>query len=260
MNSVPPPSEPDRRISRIRLSSRWFTSERIDRLNWRPSEKPTPFSPGRAASWHPHEADRQHASRPERQFGAGATRSASFGRFSLSALAPEIVLPHSRSASTFLRSLRSRPVTALRRYYGRSDSCSLRRGSARVISRRPPDRLLREQVSLIHALGLPTIPSPTTCGCSASPGHVTYRRVEPRVHPYGTPPNGNSGLRPPLADSPHHTGRIEFVILRTSRSPPAALHLASQRPSCSRLQVIVDLDRTFASLTKCALRRTSGGL
>ena len=29
--TVPPPSKPDRRISRIRLSSRWFTSERIDR-------------------------------------------------------------------------------------------------------------------------------------------------------------------------------------------------------------------------------------
>jgi len=27
VNSVPPPSEPDRRISRIRLSSRWFYLE-----------------------------------------------------------------------------------------------------------------------------------------------------------------------------------------------------------------------------------------
>jgi hypothetical protein len=31
-------------------------------------------------------------------------------------------------------------------------------------------------------------------------------------------------------------GRIEFVILRTGRSPPAALHPASRRRSCSRLQ------------------------
>ena len=31
-------------------------------------------------------------------------------------------------------------------------------------------------------------------------------------------------------------GRIEFVILRTGCSPPAALHLASRRRSCSRLQ------------------------
>jgi hypothetical protein len=32
---VPPPSEPYRRVSRIRLSGQWFTSERIDRrLAW----------------------------------------------------------------------------------------------------------------------------------------------------------------------------------------------------------------------------------
>ena len=37
------------------------------------------------------------------------------------------------SSSTFLRSLCSRPVTALPRSYGRSDSCSLRRGSARAL-------------------------------------------------------------------------------------------------------------------------------
>jgi hypothetical protein len=31
-------------------------------------------------------------------------------------------------------------------------------------------------------------------------------------------------------------GRIEFVILRTGCSPPAALHLASRRRSCTWLQ------------------------
>jgi hypothetical protein len=36
-----------------------------------------------------------------------------------------------------------------------------------------------------------------------------------------------------LATTP---GRIEFVILRTSRSPPVALHLASRRRSYVRLQ------------------------
>jgi hypothetical protein len=95
----------------------------------------------------------------------------------------------------------------------------------------------REQVSLIHALGPPTIPSPTTCGRSASPRHVTYGRVEPRWHPHGSSPLGNSGLHLSLAGSPHHTGRIEFVILRTGRSPPAAPHPVSRRRSCSRLQV-----------------------
>src|SRR5204863_1161893 len=66
---------------------------------------------------------------------------------------------------------------------------------------------------------------------------VSIRRVGPRLLPHGITPNGNSGLHLSLADSPHHTGRIEFVILRTGRSPPAALHLVLRRRSCSRLQV-----------------------
>jgi hypothetical protein len=141
-------------------------------------------------------------------------------------------------SSTFLRSLGSRPVTTLLRYYGRSDSCLPRRGSARASPWRPPGRLLGKQVSLIHSPGLPTIPSPTTCGRSASSGHVTHRRVEPRPHPTtGSSPNGNSGLHPSPAGSPPHAGRIEFVILRTDRSPPAALHPVLPRRSCSRLQV-----------------------
>src|SRR4030095_7193803 len=39
--SVPPPSEPDVRISRIRLSSRWFTSSRTDRPERGPSQEST---------------------------------------------------------------------------------------------------------------------------------------------------------------------------------------------------------------------------
>ena len=135
-------------------------------------------------------------------------------------------------SSTFLRSLRSLAVTPLQRYNERSDSC-------------PPDSWAlrsnacstRGQVSLIHALGLPTIPSPTIGGSSALPRHVTYRQVEPRPHPFGTSPNRNSGLRHSLAGSPLHTDRIEFVNLRTGRSPPAAPHPVSPRRSCSRLQV-----------------------
>jgi hypothetical protein len=43
-------------------------------------------------------------------------------------------------------------------------------------------------------------------------------------------------LRHRYAGSPITPGRIEFVNLRTGRSPPAALHLTSRRRSCSRLQ------------------------
>jgi len=98
----------------------------------------------------------------------------------------------------------------------------------------------RKQVSLIHALGLPTLPSPTTCGCSASSsqGTLPYQRVGPRQLPYEATLNGSSGLRHYLAGSPHHAGRIEFVILRTGRSPPVAPHHASRLTShCSEIAV-----------------------
>jgi len=40
-----------------------------------------------------------------------------------------------------------------------------------------------------------------------------------------------------MAGSSFAPGRIEFVILWTGRSPPAAPHYASLRRSCIRLQV-----------------------
>ena len=166
------------------------------------------------------------------------------------------VHPHS---STFLRPFAPDPLQALRRSYGRSDSCSRRLGSAGIIVRRPPPRLLREQVSLIHAPGLPTLPSPTTCGRSVSSGHATPRRIGPRLLPHGLTPNGNSGLRHSLAGSPRHTGRIEFLIVRTGRSPPAAPHPVSPRRSCRLITSYVDSERTSTSRIVCALRRTSPG-
>src|SRR5271165_7015242 len=110
----------------------------------------------------------------------------------------------------------------------------------------------REQVSLIHAFSLTAIPSPTICASSASPRHVTYRRVGPSVLPL----RGISGLRLPLAGSPLHADRIEFVILRTSRSPPAAPHPASRRRSCRRLQVTL----TWRGLSPLRPQALSGAL
>ena len=145
------------------------------------------------------------------------------------------------SSSTFLRSLRSMAVTPLLRYYGRSDSCP------------PISWTLRfsvcstwGQVSLIHAPGLPAIPSLNTCGPSASSGRGTLppQRVGPRTHPLG-----NSGLRRSLAGSPHLPGRIEFSFLpswrdflRTGRSPPLAPHHASRR------DLALQRDRSYVRL------------
>jgi len=60
------------------------------------------------------------------------------------------------------------------------------------------------------------------------------------------------------AGSPVSSGRIEFVILRTGRSPPVAPHPASRRRSYVWFQArrAIDLKRTFTSLTLCAHGRT----
>jgi hypothetical protein len=104
-----------------------------------------------------------------------------------------------------------------------------------------------------------SVSNPSADGRSASSGHVTHRRVEPRSLPHGSSPNGNSGLRHSLAGSPHLTGRIEFLIVRTGRSPPAAPHPVSPRRSGRLITSYVDSERTSTSLIVCALRRTSGG-
>jgi len=61
-----------------------------------------------------------------------------------------------------------------------------------------------------------------------------------------------------LAGSSVAPGRIEFVILRTGRSPPVASHPASRRRSYVQFQArrAIGLERTFTSLTSCAHGRT----
>jgi hypothetical protein len=159
-------------------------------------------------------------------------------------------------SSTFLRPFAPDP---LRPFVALMDAVTPTRSPAAVLGLFPAATpwAPREQVSLIHALGLPTILSPTTCGRSVSPRHVTCRRIESRALPYGSSPYGNSRLRLSLADSPHLAGRIEFLIVRTGRSPPVASHPVSRRRSYLQLPSYVDSKRTFTSPTNCAFRRTS---
>jgi len=130
-------------------------------------------------------------------------------------------------SSTFLRSLRSIPITGLPRYYGRSDSCEA--GSSAPAFGQPERRFSPPQVSLIHVSDLPTPPSPTTPQALDADfaRYPSSRRVS-RLR--------RSRLHHFPAGSPTLTGRIEFVILRMDRSPPAAPHPTSRRRSCSRLQ------------------------
>ena len=128
--------------------------------------------------------------------------------------------------STFLRALRSIPITGFHRYYGRSDSCPV--GSS-VAWRQHEHRLCTEQVSLLHAPELPIPPSPNT----PQSLDIAFARY-PLA--YRVPQRIGSRLHHWLAGSPALAGRIEFVSLRMDRSPPAAPHPASRRRSCSRLQ------------------------
>ena len=93
------------------------------------------------------------------------------------------------------------------------------------------------QVSLLNVPGLLTPPSPTTPQSPyiALSRYPSARMVSPSL---GFSSSFFSGSRfcPSLASSPVLFGRIEFVILRMSLSPPAAPHRASRRRSCSRLQ------------------------
>ena len=133
---------------------------------------------------------------------------------------------HLHHPSTFLRSLRSIPITGLPRYYGRSDSC--RPGSSAPHGQHE-HRLGYRQVSLIHVSDLPIPPSPTTpraldTDFTRYPSSCRVSRC------YG------SRLHLFPAGSPTLTGRIEFVFLRMDRSPPVASDPVSRRRSYSWLQ------------------------
>jgi hypothetical protein len=74
-------------------------------------------------------------------------------------------------------------------------------------------------------------------------------------------PSPGRGFAVLLAGSPIAPGRIEFVILRTGRSPPVAPHPASRRRSYVRLQArrAIDLKRTRTFPTSCPHGRTRSG-
>jgi hypothetical protein len=144
-----------------------------------------------------------------------------------------------RSSSTFLRPFAPDP---LRPFFALMDALTPARSLVAALGLFPAAApwAPRKQVSLIHVTRSsdPSVSKPLRV--SVSPGHVSPRRIEPRLHPI----LGISELRHFYAGSLHHADRIEFRLLprsgdflRTGRSPPAAPHPVSPRRSCSRLQV-----------------------
>jgi len=182
------------------------------------------------ASFHPFFKGRQHPFRPYRWFHPSPSGLGLSGLFSLWHCRRSFFLRYLRHVSTFLRSLRSTSVTRFLRYYGRSDSCSLG-SSAYTRSRVLSHELLTccEQVSPITRVGLPdhSVSNHPTC--------------TPSLLLHATPqldgsPLSRSRFRLCASGLTGTPGRIEFVTLRTGRSPPVAPHLASRRRSYSRLR------------------------
>ena len=142
--------------------------------------------------------------------------------------------------STFLRSLRSTPVTELHRYYGRSDSCLLRLFGTRSMN----SDSFSKQVSLIHASGL--------ADHSVS-NHLTHPRCHFVTLPLsatGFPTPLGSGLRLSHAGSSTAPGRIEFVILRHALTHGLALNKLS-RDEIHRVDLRDLVNRDDVGMVEC---------
>ena len=75
-------------------------------------------------------------------------------------------------------------------------------------------------------------------------------RVHRPIHPLGRVPHDVTWASPLASRLTTTTGRIEFVILRTNRSPPVAPHPVSRRRGYIRIQSSnLTLTRTHTSLT-----------
>ena len=162
--------------------------------------------------------------------------------------------------STFLRSLRSRPITALPRYYGRCDSCPPRGVQCSGSSQRPLPPLLGEQVSLIRALRLSTIPSPNTAVRSASSSQGRITPSTGRTERTSLRELGASPFLRRLA-TPHRPNRVQFPLLWESLLTDWSFTSCCSPPrlATTQLQSVtshVNSERTFTSPTKCAFRRT----
>ena len=196
------------------------------------------------ASFHPVFQGRQHTFRPDTQFNPGPAAPDLSGPSSLFRHWGRLRFrPSFCHVSTFLPPLAPRP---LRRFIATMEALT--------------------PIRLSHAYRSPcftystflTIPSPTTWRSPvtalsryALPLSVTGLPVAfQRLSAYF--PHG-SRLHHFNAGSPETPGRNGFVSLRTGRSPPVALHPASQRRSYSRLQAVAYTWRGLAPLCMSTL-------
>ena len=152
------------------------------------------------------------------------------------------------STSTFLRSLRSMPITALLRSYGRSDSCPL--GSSALSSMNTVSS--SRQVSLLHVRRLLAILSPPT----------SCRLTLPLATPLGFMSYRSCGLGFALCEQAHHAHPavscfssygLAILLLLLSTVPLSTAVTVEYRMGSSLLK------RTFTTLTSYTCRRTHTG-
>ena len=157
--------------------------------------------------------------------------------------------------STFLPPLAPRP---LQRFNATMEALTPGRVSSPV------------QVSLLHVLNLPDHSVPNHLELPCRRFFPCYTVCQRDRSPVSVPYLGDylvSGLPRQVQASPLASrltgapGRNGFVILRTGRSPPVALHPASRRVQLHSVTgCSINLERTFTSLIKYARRRTSRGI
>ena len=122
LSSAPPPSEPYRRISRIRLSGWWCDLKQDGPTSPRRGQSLAGFSQVSPPYFHPRKRIVHMPNFDSDRFLCLATAEAAPTRLAQRHSRRLGFDPHLRYASTFLRSLRSLSITRVPRYYGRSDS------------------------------------------------------------------------------------------------------------------------------------------
>ncbi len=194
------------------------------------------------ASSHPVFQGRQHTFSPNSRFNPGPAVSDLSGRFSLGRHSSRLfILLSGTHVSTFLPPFAPHP---------------LRRFNATMEALTPVCLFPAYRSPCFTHSSVQTIPSPNTV-CSPVvalyPLPCSQLDRSPISRPFafssssGQRQNG-SRLRHRMAGSPETPGRNGFVILRTGRSPPVALHPASQRRSYSRLQAVAQTWRGLSPL------------
>jgi hypothetical protein len=234
---APPPSKPDGRISRIGLSSRWFTSERIDATSMGSFQAREPLLATQrlAAPGVPQHESRQQPLWPRQRFAPSRVWARGLsGVDSPMGTTTGLVCCLGHRVSTALHPF---APPALLGFVATMGALTPGRPALRFPLRAREHRLWRRP-------GLPAFWHRVFRSFRLQPPLVVpawfwvlhTERTGPPCS--GRPLQGRAsvGLRRWGAGSPRRQAESSSLALRTNRSPPVALHPASRRRSYRRLR------------------------